>query len=271
LCLKIKVEDSGFCAWLRDEKQLSSYGFPFTYGYEEILRKEYSEYVTRVESAKLDEEIIRQIKNWPCHLTIGCYGISQDPDSSEFCKQYQKLKQEGIFNQEGYQIFSSDSNNLIYTIHPQAIYTSQLIDLIGTETAVSKPYDDDLLVIDFTTSNIGEKILTSNPSELELEYEEREDNYNVAKDLPENPTPLEEIKFEICQKILSFKFRNHLTTEEIARKIKTTKYETQKLLFCWIDNFDLETLVNYASELFSPCKAEINFKENRIGGHAKTI
>ena len=54
----------------------------------------------------------------------------------------------------------------------------------------------------------------------------------VAKGCPENATALEKMKYDTCQSILSYKLTNHLTTQQIARKIHLNKDETQKLLFC---------------------------------------
>jgi hypothetical protein len=65
-----------------------------------------------------------------------------------------------------------------------------------------------------------------------LEKIESPDYPWVAKDLLENASSLEKAKFAICQEFVAFKFRNHLTTQQVARKIHLTKDETQKLLFC---------------------------------------
>ncbi|CAH1759008.1 10191_t:CDS:2, partial [Entrophospora sp. SA101] len=41
----------------------------------------------------------------------------------------------------------------------------------------------------------------------------------IAKDLPENPTSLEKAKYELCEKILAYQEDNHLSDEEISRRI----------------------------------------------------
>ena len=71
-------------------------------------------------------------------------------------------------------------------------------------------------------------------------------------------------KFAICQEFLAFKFRNHLTTQQIAKKIKLDKEETQKLLFCWIDNFSLDELVDYADRLFTPSQVKVTVQPKRL-------
>ena len=82
----------------------------------------------------------------------------------------------------------------------------------------------------------------------------------VAKGCPENPTALEKMKYDTCQSILSYKLTNHLTTQQIAKKIRLNKDETQKLLFCWIENFSLDDLVAYADKLLGPSQISINIK-----------
>ena len=79
----------------------------------------------------------------------------------------------------------------------------------------------------------------------------------VAKDLPENPTVLEKTKFEFCQKILAYQQDNNLSDEEVSQQLQLTKKKTLKLLFCWIDSFTLDELVNYASKLFEPLEVGI--------------
>ena len=94
----------------------------------------------------------------------------------------------------------------------------------------------------------------------------------VVKDLPEKPTTLEKCKFEICQGIITYKQRNKLTTiEELAKKVQldldpaveSHREELQKdlikkILFCWIDYFSLEELIDYASKLFLSVELKIS-------------
>ncbi|CAI2194694.1 14883_t:CDS:2, partial [Funneliformis geosporum] len=57
--------------------------------------------------------------------------------------------------------------------------------------------------------------------------------------LPENPTPLEQAKYEICQKVIRHKRNSKLTTEKLAQKIQLSKAETEDILYCRIDYFTL--------------------------------
>ncbi|CAG8455749.1 26228_t:CDS:2, partial [Gigaspora margarita] len=75
--------------------------------------------------------------------------------------------------------------------------------------------------------------------------------------LPENPTPLEQAKYDICQKVIRYKRNNKLTTEELAKKIQLTKPETEDILYYRIDYFTLDRLMEYTNKLFSPCREKI--------------
>src|SRR3954462_7686366 len=81
--------------------------------------------------------------------------------------------------------------------------------------------------------------------------------------LPENPTALEKSKYEICKKILVYKQVHHLSTEKIAQKIKLSVPETEDILYCHIDYFTLDRLVDYAKKLFSPFEIRITMEEKK--------
>src|ERR1700733_8042055 len=73
-----------------------------------------------------------------------------------------------------------------------------------------------------------------------------------AYDCPENPTPLEKMKYDICQSLLGYKLINKLNTEDIAKRINLSQAETEEMLFCRIEKFTLDRLVTYAGKLFDP-------------------
>ena len=91
------------------------------------------------------------------------------------------------------------------------------------------------------------------------------------QDLPENPTPLQVAKFDICQRILSYKRKNNLTREQIAQAIQLSKAETEEILFCYIDKFTLDRLVSYASKLFNPLEVKVVKARSRIPISSKRI
>lgn len=86
--------------------------------------------------------------------------------------------------------------------------------------------------------------------------------------LPPSASSLEKAKYEICRNIVRYKRENNLTKEEIAEKIQLSPAETKRILLYRIEEFTLDRLITYASNLFFPLelgiiKAEPR-KENRI-------
>ena len=81
--------------------------------------------------------------------------------------------------------------------------------------------------------------------------------------LPENPTTLEKSKYNICKKILVYKQNHHLSTEQIAQKIKLSIPETKDILYCHINYFTLDRLVDYAEKLFSPSEIRFTIEEKK--------
>ena len=75
--------------------------------------------------------------------------------------------------------------------------------------------------------------------------------------LPENATPLEKSKYELCKKMIIYKREKKLTTEKIAQKISLSLAETEDILFCCIEKFTLDRLIIYASRLFSPSQIKV--------------
>ena len=100
------------------------------------------------------------------------------------------------------------------------------------------------------------------PSEAELKKVRKElsdPNYSrVNLVLDDNATPLEKSKYEICQNIARYQRENSLSEKEIGKRlgIKPIK-RLECLLFCHINEFTLDELVEYASQLFAPFHLEI--------------
>jgi hypothetical protein len=108
------------------------------------------------------------------------------------------------------------------------------------------------------------KANSKSASEFERYIREIENpNYKglVSQSLPEKPTPTEKAKYEICQNIIRYKRRKGLSTEGLAQKINLTSGETQEILFCYINNFTLDRLVNYASQIFKPLTIKVQTRE----------
>ena len=77
--------------------------------------------------------------------------------------------------------------------------------------------------------------MKSNQKKPFKEYlEEIEDpNYQGGSwALPENPTPLEKAKYEICQKILGYQEDNNLSDKELSHRLGISEEKTLQILFC---------------------------------------
>jgi hypothetical protein len=68
--------------------------------------------------------------------------------------------------------------------------------------------------------------------------------------LPENPTPLQKSKHEICREILIYQCKHKLNDKELAEKMELTLAETEDILYYRIDYFTLDRLMTYANKLF---------------------
>ena len=86
--------------------------------------------------------------------------------------------------------------------------------------------------------------------------------------LPENATPLEKTKHELCKKMIVYKREKKLTTEKIAQKINLSLAETDDILHYRIDYFTLDRLMAYTSKLFPTNEVKITLveknKRNRL-------
>ena len=108
--------------------------------------------------------------------------------------------------------------------------------------------------------------------EVLTEIESPQDWGNGSWSLPENPTPLEKAKYELCRQIVAYKQDNKLSTKKIAEKINLTNSETQDILLYHIDYFTLDRLITYAGRLFSTSEVKVIVepkKDNRL--HARAV
>jgi len=93
--------------------------------------------------------------------------------------------------------------------------------------------------------------------------------------LPENATPLEQAKYEICRQVVSYKLDTKISTEEMAQKLQLSKAETEDILYYRIDYFTLDRLVAYATHLFKPLEIKMVIEskktDNKVSSHERTI
>ena len=103
------------------------------------------------------------------------------------------------------------------------------------------------------------------------EIENPKDNREVNYALPENPTPLQITKFEICQEILGYKLDNDLSREKVAEKMDLSLAETEDILFCCLEKFTVDRLINYASKLLDPVRIKVLLEPKKSSLHAKVV
>lgn len=85
--------------------------------------------------------------------------------------------------------------------------------------------------------------------------------------LPENPTPLEKSKYDICQSILAYKQDNHLTTEQVAQQIQLSIPETKEIFLAHLDKFTLDRLMTYAGKIFPFSEVRLIIEKKRPAIH----
>ena len=81
--------------------------------------------------------------------------------------------------------------------------------------------------------------------------------------LPENPTPLEKAKYELCEKILGYQEDNNLSDKELRQKTGLSQEKLEDILFTRIEKVNSDELINVASKLFAPCQVEIIIREDK--------
>ena len=90
--------------------------------------------------------------------------------------------------------------------------------------------------------------------------------------LPENPTPLQKSKHELCREILIYQRKHKLTDEELAEQMELTVAETEDILYYRITYFTLDRLMTYASKLFKTEPLTVGIiRDKELHGKRKVI
>ena|ERR1043166_3951450 len=100
------------------------------------------------------------------------------------------------------------------------------------------------------------------------EVSDPKNNSEVNYSLPKNPSPLQVVKYKLCKQILGYKLKNDLTREQIAERMGISKAETEDILFCHIEEFTLDRLIVYASQLLDPAEVNITVEQKKPVIHA---
>jgi len=81
--------------------------------------------------------------------------------------------------------------------------------------------------------------------------------------LPENATPLEKAKYELCEKILGYQEDNNLSDQQLRKTTGLSQEKLEDILFTRIEKVNSDELINVASKLFAPCEVEITIKKDK--------
>jgi len=107
--------------------------------------------------------------------------------------------------------------------------------------------------------------------EVIAEIESPQDIGKGSWDLPENPTPSQLVKYELCEKILGYQEDNNLSDKEIAKQIDLTLPKTEDILFCRIEKVNSDELINAVSKLFSPAEIKVIVEQKKDTSHVWVV
>lgn len=93
----------------------------------------------------------------------------------------------------------------------------------------------------------------------------------INRALPPNATSLQAAKYKLCKQMLVYQRENKLSDEEIAQKVKLSVAEVEDILFCEIEKFTLDRLVEYAERLFSPTGVKVLVEPAKDNLHGRTV
>ena len=85
-----------------------------------------------------------------------------------------------------------------------------------------------------------------------LERMKKPDYRRINQGLDPDASPVEKAKYKICKNILGYKIDNDFSEQEIGKKLGLKKDKLEYLLFCHIENFNLDELFSYAERLNIP-------------------
>ena len=102
------------------------------------------------------------------------------------------------------------------------------------------------------------------PRHKEILERMRHPDYEGNFLLPDDATLLDKTKYQICERLLNYKYNNKLTIEELAERIGLSVPETKEILLCHIHKFTLDRLVAYTGNLHIPFEIKITNNQNQL-------
>jgi predicted XRE-type DNA-binding protein len=101
--------------------------------------------------------------------------------------------------------------------------------------------------------------MTNFPSEKELKKIRKLLSKGIAsRPLPPNATPVDKIKYKICQKFIIYKNSSPMTQKEMAKKLGIDESLMSKILHCHYDEFTIDRLLKFLGILFSSIDIKID-------------
>jgi predicted XRE-type DNA-binding protein len=91
------------------------------------------------------------------------------------------------------------------------------------------------------------------PTGVKMSFPKKDEIDEVLKELEKkegtaalspDATPLEKLRFGICQKFLKFKLENNLTQKELAKTLEVDEAKVSKILHHRIKEFSTDRLIN---------------------------
>ena len=96
------------------------------------------------------------------------------------------------------------------------------------------------------------------PSEKELQkIRKKLEKAEGTLMLPENPTPLEKFRWDLCQKFVKFKLDNNITLEAMGEILGIDRGKVSKILRHRIDSFSSDRLIGYLQVLYPETKLRV--------------
>jgi len=76
--------------------------------------------------------------------------------------------------------------------------------------------------------------------------------------LPENPTPLEKFRWDICQQFIRYAREHALRQVDLAEELGIDKSQVHKILHHRIDEFTTDRLISYLQQLKPNTKLRVS-------------
>ena len=80
----------------------------------------------------------------------------------------------------------------------------------------------------------------------------------AARVLPKSASPVDKMKYTICQKIVAYKNDHKLTQRQLAAKIGVNESLVSKVIYYKIDEFTVDRLLRFLNQLYDELDIKIS-------------